>query len=346
MNFRILFFLSVTLSATVCYPQIGVAKYAGEFISIGVGGRPMGMGGAYTAVKGDVGSAYYNPAGLAYLNYPQISLMHDNRYGNLVNYNYAGLAIPYGSEYTFAVSAMRLGVDNIFDTRNALIDRVTGQVIYDITLPSAKIDPTKVKEFSNQDWVVYLSGAKRESDKLYYGANVKIIYRKIAEFDATGIGVDVGALYKIDDMFTVGANLQDATTTLVAWSTGRKELISPTLKLGGASNLNLWLFQVTGALDFDVRFENRKYASHFNLGPVSFDPHAGLEIGFKDLFALRAGYNDVRQFTLGAGVHLPKLNIDYTFARFNMSEDDRLPDTHRISLILTLEEPRFMRKFE
>ena len=27
----------------------------------------------------------------------------------------------------------------------------------------------------------------------------------------------------------------------------------------------------------------------------------------------------------------------------DMSEDDRLPDTHRISLILTLEEPRFMR---
>jgi hypothetical protein len=33
---------------------------------------------------------------------------------------------------------------------------------------------------------------------------------------------------------SVGANLQDATTTLVAWSTGRNELVSPTLKLGAA----------------------------------------------------------------------------------------------------------------
>ncbi|NUN07581.1 MAG: PorV/PorQ family protein [Ignavibacteriaceae bacterium] len=335
----------VILTSSLISAQTGVAKYAGEFISIGVGGRPMGMGGAYTAIANDVGSAYYNPAGLANLDYPQISLMHDERYGDLVNYNYAALAIPYGAQYTFAVSAMRLGVDKIFDTRNALIDRVTGQVIYDITLPSAKIDPTKIKEFSNQDWVVYLSGAKRENEKLYYGANVKVIYRKIGDFSATGIGVDVGALYKLDDMFTLGANLQDATTTLVAWSTGRNELISPTLKLGGASNLSLWLLNITAALDFDVRFENRKYASHFNMGPVSFDPHAGLELGFRNLFAIRAGYNDVKQFTLGAGVHLPKLNIDYTFARFNMSEDDRLPDTHRISLILTLEEPRFMRKY-
>lgn len=335
----------VILTSTLISAQTGVAKYAGEFISIGVGGKPMGMGGAYTAIANDVGSAYYNPAGLANLDYPQISLMHDERYGDLVNYNYAALAIPYGAQYTFAVSAMRLGVDKIFDTRNALIDRVTGQVIYDITLPSAKIDPTKIKEFSNQDWVVYLSGAKRENEKLYYGANVKVIYRQIGDFSATGIGVDVGALYKLDDMFTLGANLQDATTTLVAWSTGRNELISPTLKLGGASNLSLWLLNITAALDFDVRFENRKYASHFNMGPVSFDPHAGLELGFRNLFAIRAGYNDVKQFTLGAGVHLPKLNIDYTFARFNMSEDDRLPDTHRISLILTLEEPRFMRKY-
>ena len=71
--------------------------------------------------------------------------------------------------------------------------------------------------------------------------------------------------------------------------------------------------------------------------------HFGLEYKFKELFAIRAGYNDVKQMTVGAGVKLPKLNIDYSFARFNDSEFDRLPDTHRISLMLTLEEPRFMR---
>jgi hypothetical protein len=52
----------------------------------------------------------------------------------------------------------------------------------------------------------------------------------------------------------------------------------------------------------------------------------------------------VKQFTIGAGVNLPKLNIDYSFARFNMDELDRLPDTHRISIMFTLEESRFLRK--
>jgi hypothetical protein len=98
------------------------------------------------------------------------------------------------------------------------------------------------------------------------------------------------------------------------------------------------------ALDLDIRFENRKTASMFNVGPVSFDAHAGFEYKFKNLFAVRAGYNDVKQFTVGAGLFLPKLQIDYSFLRMNESETERLPDTHRISIMLTLEEPKFLRE--
>jgi hypothetical protein len=142
----------------------------------------------------------------------------------------------------------------------------------------------------------------------------------------------------------LGANLQDATTTLVAWSTGRNELVSPTLKVGGAYKfVEILGGYIMPALDFDIRFENRRFASNFNIGPVSFDMHAGFEYNFKNIIAVRAGYNDVKQFTIGAGVKLPKLNIDYSFARFSQSETDRLPDSHRISLILTLEEPKFLR---
>ena len=142
----------------------------------------------------------------------------------------------------------------------------------------------------------------------------------------------------------VGANIQDVTTTLVAWSTGLNELISPTLKIGSSYKIvEILGGYIMPALDFDIRFENRQFASNFNLGPVSFDMHAGLEWNIENLIYIRGGYNDVKQFTVGAGIKLPKLNIDYSFARFNLSEIERLPDSHRISIILTLEEPRFMR---
>lgn len=345
MHKKIFLAVSLLISlSTISEAQLVFGKYAGEFLAIGVGGRPLGMGGAYVALANDVTAAYYNPAGLAHLNYPQISLMHDERFGNLVNYNYAAVGMPYGADASVSISLMRLGVDGIPDTRNALVDRITGKVIYDITLPSARIDPAKVIEFSNQDWAGYLTYAKRYSDELYFGANVKIIYRSLGDFSATGIGFDLGALYFPMENLSLGANVQDVTTTLLAWSTGRYELITPTLKTGAAYGLDILGGRLSAGADFDIRFENRKFASYFNIGPVSFDSHLGAEYNFKNVFAVRGGYNDVKQFTVGAGIKLPKLNIDYSFARFNLAEDERLDDTHRISMILTLEETRFLRK--
>ena len=335
----------LTALITILLPQSNAqtvfGKYAGEFMAIGVGGRALGMGGAFTAVANDVTAGYYNPAGLANLNYPQISLMHSEQFGDLVNYDYGAVAIPYGNDMSFGLSIIRLGVDGIPDTRNALYD-ANGDGIVDIN--SDRLDYSKIKEFSNQDWAFYLSFAKRHSENFYWGVSVKIIHRDIAEYYANGIGFDVGAYYSPMENLFVGANIQDVTTTLVAWKTGRNELISPTAKLGTAYRLNILGGTVTPALDLDIRFENRRSSAYGNLGPISFDSHLGLEYTFKNLFSIRGGYNDVKQFTVGAGIKLPKLNIDYSFARFSQSEIDRLPDSHRISLILTLEEPRFLRE--
>jgi len=339
-----LLFAAFLLSVTSINAQTEFGKYAGEFMAIGIGGRPLGMGGAFTGVADDVTSGYYNPAGLANLNYPQLALMHSEQFGNLVNYDYASVGIPFQEDLSFGISVMRLAVDGIPDTREALINGQTGSQIYDINHIFARLDYSKITEFSNQDWAVYLTFAKRHSKDFYWGANIKIIRRDIAEFGATGIGFDIGAMYSPMENLYVGANIQDVTTTLVAWSTGLNELISPTLKIGSSYKfVEILGGYIMPALDFDIRFENRQFASNFNLGPVSFDMHAGLEWNIEDLIYVRGGYNDVKQFTVGAGVKLPKLNIDYSFARFSQSEIDRLPDSHRISIILTLEEPRFMR---
>jgi len=339
-----LLFAAFLLSVTSINAQTEFGKYAGEFMAIGIGGRPLGMGGAFTGVADDVTSGYYNPAGLANLNYPQLALMHSEQFGELVNYDYASVGIPFQEDLSFGVSVMRLAVDGIPDTREALIDGQTGTQIYDINNIYARLNYDLITEFSNQDWAIYLTFAKRHSKSFYWGANIKIIRRDIAEFGATGIGFDLGAMYSPMDNLYIGANIQDVTTTLVAWNTGLNELISPTLKIGSSYKIvEILGGYIMPALDFDIRFENRQFASNFNIGAVSFDMHAGLEWNIENLVYIRGGYNDVKQFTVGAGVKLPKLNIDYSFARFNQSEIDRLPDSHRISIILTLEEPKFMR---
>lgn len=316
------------------FAQTKVGKYAGEFMTLGAGGRAMSLGGANVALVNDVTAGYYNPAALINVNNPQFALLHEEHFGSLVNYNYAGIAIPYKEDMSFSFNVIRLSIDGIPDTRKALYDK-NGDGIIDINVDG--VDYSKITEFNNTDWAFYFSFAKKLSEKLSWGASVKIVRRDLAEFSATGIGFDIAAVYKATDRLTLGANIQDVTTTLVAWDTGRNELISPTVKIGGAYLLEIPGGTLTPVMDVDIRFEDRKFASNFNLGPVSFDIHSGLEYQYKTLFAVRAGYSDVKQLTLGAGLRFPKLNIDYSFARFTQSSDDRLEDSHRISLIFSLD---------
>lgn len=336
---RILVLLLLILSASSVYTQGTGNKYAGEFLAIGVGGRPLGMGGAYVSLVSDVTAGYWNPGALARLNYPQFSLMHDERFGNLVNYDYGSVALPWGTNASLGLSVIRLGVDDVPNTKDALID-LNNNGYFD---NGDRLDYSKIRFFNAADWAFIATYSKAANEKLSYGVNLKVISRSIDDGSAWGIGFDVGAIYSVTPKFRVGVNLQDVTTTLLAWNTGRKELITPTAKIGSSYDIPfLKTGRITPTVDFDVRFENRKFASLANVGPVSFDMHAGLEYGFKDIFALRVGYNDVKQLTFGAGVKLPKLNLDYSFAKFD--GNDQLGNTHRISVMFTLDDEKFKRK--
>jgi hypothetical protein len=271
------------------------------------------------------------------LNYPEVILMHDERFAGLVNYDFAAVAIPYGPDASVGLSILRLGVDGIPDTRNALIDQ-NGNGQLD---PGDRIDYSRITYFNAADWAVMLTYSQRASNDLSYGFNVKLIRRGLGDASATGIGFDAGVRYRVADWAMVGANLQDATTTLVAWSTGRNELISPTLKVGGAASFEILGGILSPAFDVDVRFENRRFASTTHLGVISFDPHTGLEFDFRNTVAVRAGINDLRQPSLGAGLHLRKLDLDYSFTGFGKNSD--LGSTHRISLRLMLQEERYAR---
>jgi hypothetical protein len=332
----------LAIAAPAAMGGTGVAKYAGEFMSLGVGGRALGLGGAYVALANDVTAGYWNPAALARIVYPQITLMHDERFGSLVNYDYGAVAFPVGRRSSMGVSLVRLGVDDIPDTRNAGVD-INGNLTYDPTQFS-RVDPDRVTYFNAADWALYISYARAYSGNFSYGANLKLIRREMGDNSATGIGVDLAVWYHPTEELYLGANLQDITTTFLAWNTGTNELVSPTMKVGSAYLIEALGGRFAPAVDFDIRFENRQSASMAHLGPASFDMHAGVEYQFKDLVALRIGYSDIKKLTLGAGIHLPKLNIDYSFMKFDRT--DELGNTHRISMTFTLETEQYRRTTE
>ncbi len=325
----------------LCSPAViaGSGKYAGEFLAIGVGGRALGMGGAAVALTADATAGFWNPANLARIDYPQIVLMHNEQFGSLLNHDYGAVAIPFGPYTSLGLSVIRLGIDDIADTRAAGVD-ANGNLTYD-PLQFSRVDPSRVTYFNAADWAFLFTYARRAGPGFSYGANLKYIRRELGDNSANGIGVDVGVWYRATDDLFLGATVQDVTTTFLAWDTGTNELISPTVKVGGAYQIAALGGRFVPALDVDVRFENRGSTSMVHVGPVSADLHSGVEYQFKNLLFLRAGYSDVKQLTLGAGLRFPKLAIDYSFAKFGSQND--IGDSHRISILFTLETDQFKR---
>ena len=331
----------------------GFAKFAGEFLSTGVGARPLGMGGAFVALADDGTAGYWNPAGLSSLKYSQIGVMHAERFGGEVNYDYASVSVPYHPKRTLSFSLIRLGIDNIPDTRDALLDYGLdgipgtnddgeGNGILDPL--GERLDLARIKYFSNADYAFFVSFATQRSNKFSYGGSIKLIRRAIGDNSAFGIGFDAAARWKAGRRLIVGANLMDATSTLVAWDTGRKELISPTLKMGIAYPIEFTASQlsITPVIDTDMRFENRGDAAQVSFGRTSMDFHYGAEVNIYNKVYLRTGYDDLKRFTAGAGVYIYKVNLDYSFASFD--DIDELGNTHRISLTLSINDQRFPRR--
>ena len=120
-------------------------KYSNEFLSIGVGGKPMGLSGAVVAGVDDATSAVWNPAGLTGIEGNlQIAAMHAELFAGISKFDYATLATKIDSSRTLGFSIIRFGTDDIPNTLD-LIDA------------SGVIDYSKIKSFSIADYAFLFS---------------------------------------------------------------------------------------------------------------------------------------------------------------------------------------------
>ncbi len=336
----VIFVFIRTFSAVAWAGDFKVAKYASESYSFGVGGRALGLGGAYCALARDVTAIYWNPAGLAHVEFPQVMLMHAELYRGIVNYNFGGFALPMGPTRTLGFGITRVSVDDIHVTQLTNPELKLGELYENEQGEMVQNRPRVIGNISDAEYAIYLSYAIKRSERFSYGANVKVLHKGIGDHSAWGLGFDLGVMYNPTGNLFIGANFNDITSTILAWDTGRREVIVPALKIGATYPLTLPVFggYVSPAIDFELGFEGREYAAQTTVGPVSVDARFGGEYQFKDLLAIRAG-SDAGNLAFGAGIRMPKLQIDYAFLRHV-----ELHNTHRISARLTIQEPRFRRR--
>src|SRR5665647_3253840 len=195
-------------------PCIGFSqfrKYSNEFLNIGAGARGLGMGAAQVASVSDGTAGYWNPAALTGVqDFNSINLMHASYFDNIGKYDYGSVAIPVNdNRRTLGLSVLRFAVDDIPNTL-FLVE------------PDGSINYGNITTFSSADYAFLFSFAQKIQDdddvKMSFGANAKIIYRKVGHFaTAWGFGFDAG--FRMEkDRWTLGIVAKDITTTFNAWS--------------------------------------------------------------------------------------------------------------------------------
>lgn len=331
-----------------------VRKYSNEFLKIGVGARAAAMGNAAAGIAGDVTAGYWNPAGLNLAPAaPEVALMHSEYFAGIAKYDYIGFTMPIGGQRRFGASIIRLGVDDIPNTLN-LVD------------PNGNIDFDAVETFSVADLAVLLSLAQKVDflGGLNVGANFKVVNRSVGKFaNAWGFGLDIGATYE-SNALRIGLMLADVTSTFNAWSfntetfeqtfveTGNVipenslEITLPSMRMGaGYTFMKDKPVEVLVAIDNDVHFDGKRNVIA-NLGPVSLDPHAGIEIGYKKLAYLRGGFKNLQRVrnskgnevfsvfpSVGAGFCLKNFTVDYALS--NVGDFSQTLYSHVFSLKYT-----------
>src|ERR1700689_2585823 len=102
--------LSVPLQVFAGSDNVGTS--GAEFLKIGPGARPVGMGEAFTGVADDIHAIYWNPAGLGTLKSPEMTGMHMQYFQN-IQYEFAAFAYPTQRFGTFGFAVTNLHTDDI-----------------------------------------------------------------------------------------------------------------------------------------------------------------------------------------------------------------------------------------
>lgn len=345
------------LLSVSCFSQF--RKYSNEFLNIGAGARGLAMGGAQVASVKDGTAGYWNPAGLTGVqDHPNLNLMHANYFSNIAKYDYGSIAIPVNdNQRTLGLSILRFAVDDIPNTL-FLVE------------PDGSINYNNIQTFSSADYAFLFSFAQKikddENKKISFGANAKVIHRKVGKFaTAWGFGLDAG-LRMEGNKWSLGVVAKDITTTFNAWSftftekekevlyltkneipVKSTELTAPRLTVGGAYNFKLGSsVNLLTEADFDLTFDGKRNTV-ISSNAVSVDPHIGIEAAIKDVFFVRAGiYNFqkaladgdtlnqkkvwIYQPSLGAGFKIKNVSIDYAFS--NLANQSNPLYSHIFSL--------------
>ncbi len=284
------------------FAEVGGSSF--EFLLVGSSSRASAMGEAFTAVSGDAGAPYFNPASAGVMNGSEISFAH------LVYLEDASIEQLYALTRS---GNMRLGL-------NMSVGQVAG-FERRIDIP----EPEPRGTFDEHNFVLSIFWAYPLTPRWSVGNALKFAYEKLDYGSATAVGTDLGVFYTFDPQIAFGASVRNLGS--------RPKFISRSFDLPRELRLG---FSYRGAPESAL--DGVLVAADYILpkwGDGDSKLNFGGEYNYDNFVFFRSGYNlgyDSRSFAIGGGLAYRIYYIDYAYVIFRHN----LSNTHRITMRIRL----------
>ncbi len=323
---KIVLLLIILIQPMLGYPA---GTTGASFLKIAPGARPVGMGGAYIAISGDINSLYYNPAGIGNITKLQIGAMHTEWVSD-IRYDFAAGAFNM-RDGVLGVSLTLLTMGEM-EGRGANREQTDDFGAYDFAFAvsyakdmsysgSDKSDPYKCRGLIHQAQL---------------GGSLKIIGQKIERETATGIAIDMGIQKKITDNINLGIVVRNFGPGIKFI----KEKYNLPLTLGTGAGLTIGGVTLSLDTNYEINDKNIKLSFGTEYLPVKFlSLRGGYLIKFKmQKSKIKMNQNEIKMQNeelnhdgLGGGIGINVLNYSLDYAVVPYSE---LGTTQRISFIV------------
>ena len=226
----------------------------GDWLSRYASARSIGLGGAFVAAANEPLGAVWNPACLT-LSLQNEAHFETARYFEDTSVNGLSFVIPARRLPSVGFTMLALSSGE-FEKTNELNQ--------------------SLGSFEESEMAFIVSASKSINPRLSLGANVKVVRQQVEDFDATGVGADVGFMFDLTPRVRLGASLLNlGGPTLQARDVA--ESFPMEVRAGAA----LGFLSGRGLLSLEV--DHRE-------GPGT-SLRAGSEMWFYDHFGLRVGYD-------------------------------------------------------
>ena len=289
------FFFTGFLIAQPKFTEIN--SKVGAFSRMGFGARGIGMGNAMSAVTTGNLVSYYNPA---------LPSFQEN---NSFQSGYTFLSLDRSLNFlSFTRKFDFYSKVNPKDT----VPRATAGISFGIInagvsgIDGRDNNGLQTEELSTSENQVFLSVSNRFSRKLSVGIAVKFYYYKLyEEITSNGLGVDIGALYKVNDNWNISLMISDLNSEY-DWDTSpiyQQQGLTSMDKFPVLNKIGLSYYKPEIKLLAAIEFENSSAGTNII--------RLGAEYNIYDNLFLRGGFDQFNLSNFDAGVK-PSLGFSYS----------------------------------